>query len=258
MSEIEIPIIDPQENQSTSHLKGESSHSSPYISHLLELRQRIFLILSVYVCLSCPLIYFSRELYTFMAQPLLHTLPHGSHLIATTVIAPFMVPLKLALFISFILTIPFILYQIWGFVAPGLYRHEKQTISPLLSFSILLFYGGMAFAHCIVCPMALGFFAHMAPEGVAVMTDMSHYLDFIFGLYFAFGLAFQVPLITFLLIQLGITSVETLQKHRPYIIVAAFIIGMLLTPPDVISQILLAVPLLLLFEMGLWLAKRKT
>lgn len=198
----------------TPELKGvpDTPH---YLPHLLELRQRLIRILIMYGCIACPLMVFSGELYTLLAQPILTTLPEGSHLIATTVIAPFMVPLKLSLFASLILAIPVIFYQLWAFVKPGLYAHEKKTIFPLLCLSTCLFYGGMAFAHFVVCPMALGFFSHMAPEGVAVMTDMSHYLDFIFVLYFAFGLSFQVPLITFLLIQLGITSVESLKKTGP-------------------------------------------
>jgi len=154
-----------------------------------------------------------------------------------------------------VLLIPYVLYHCWAFVKPGLYPTEKRAIFPILFLSTALFYGGMAFAHFIVCPLALTFFSHLAPQGVTIMTDMSDYLNFILVLYFAFGGAFQVPIITFLLIRSGLTSVETLKKQRPYIIVAAFVIGMLLTPPDVISQILLAVPLLGLFEGGLWLAK---
>lgn len=202
-----------------------------------------------------PLIIFSSELYTLIAQPILNTLPQGGMLVATEVITPFTTPLKLALFSSFIILIPLILYHGWAFVAPGLYPHEKNAIRPALFFSIVLFYTGIAFAHFLVLPMALSFFMHIAPKGVTVMTDITHYLDFAFVLYFSFGAAFQVPIITFILIQTGITSIEALQKMRPYIIVGAFVVGMLLTPPDVLSQIMLAIPLLALFEGGLLLAK---
>lgn len=232
------------------------SNEAQYHSHFRELKQRVTRLLIAYGIILCPLIYFSQSLYTFLAQPLLKTLPQGSHIIATTVVAPFMIPLKLAFIVSLILLIPYLFYHIWAFIAPGLFAHEKKMIFPVLCMSVLLFYGGMAFAHLVVCPMALGFFTLMAPQGVMVMTDMAHYLDFVFSLYLAFGIAFQIPLVVFLACQLGLLSIETLEKSRPYTIVAAFIVGMLLTPPDVISQILLAVPLLILFELGLWLAKR--
>jgi len=226
-----------------------------YLPHLIELRQRLIKCALVYGLVLVPLIIFSRELYTLIAQPILKTLPQGGLLVATEVVTPFTTPLKLALFTSLVLLIPFMLYHAWAFVAPGLYPHEKSAIRPTLFFSILLFYAGIAFAHFLVLPLALGFFMHIAPAGVTVMTDITHYLDFAFVLYFAFGMAFQVPIITFVLIQTGITSIEALEKQRSYIIVGAFIIGMILTPPDVISQIMLAVPLLALFEGGLLLAK---
>jgi sec-independent protein translocase protein TatC len=208
----------------------------------------------VYCVALAPLLYFSSELYTFIAQPLLNTLPLGSHLVATQVVTPFTIPLKLALFTSLILIVPFILFHGWAFVAPGLYRHEKKMVQPLLWTSTVLFYLGIGFAHAVVLPMALGFFSHIAPKGVIVMTDITHYLDFILTLYFAFGAAFQVPIITFVLIRTNIVSIEQIKKNRPFVIVGAFIIGMLLTPPDVVSQILLALPLLALFEGGLLLA----
>lgn len=231
--------------------------TSQYFVHLVELRRRFFHIIIAYLCLFAPLLYFSNTLYTHVAQPLLQTLPQGGQIIATTVVAPFMVPLKLAFIVSFILLIPYLFYHIWAFISPALFSHEKKTCLPLLLLSVVLFYAGITFAHTIVCPMTLKFFTLMAPQGVTVMTDMAHYLDFIFGLYLAFGVVFQVPLVTFLACQLGWVSVQTLERHRPYLIVGAFIIGMLLTPPDVISQILLAIPLLLLFEGGLWLVKLK-
>jgi len=226
-----------------------------YLPHLLELRQRILRSFLVFIVVLIPLLIFSSELFSLLAQPILKTLPQGGMLIATEVITPFTAPMKLAIFTALIALIPYFLYQGWAFVKPGLYRNEKRTLLPIILLSTALFYTGMVFAHLFVCPLALSFFMAIAPKGVTVMTDMSHYLDFILVMYFAFGGAFQVPIITFLLIHFGITSVEALKKHRPYIIVAAFIIGMLLTPPDVISQILLAVPLLGLFEGGLLLAK---
>lgn len=225
------------------------------LPHLLELRSRLMHCILFFIIIAAPLIFYSSELYTLIAQPILSSLPQGGMLVATQVITPFTAPLKLALFTTLVLTLPYLLYQIWCFVAPGLYRKEKRAILPILLISTSLFYIGMAFAHFIVCPMALNFFMHIAPKGVTVMTDISHYLDFVLVLYFAFGAAFQVPIITFLMIKVGFTSIETLKKHRPYIIVGAFVIGMLLTPPDVVSQILLAIPLLALFEGGLLLAK---
>lgn len=226
-----------------------------YLPHLIELRQRILRCFFAYLIILIPLIIYSSELYSLIAQPILKTLPMGGMLIATEVVTPFTAPIKLALFATTIILIPYFLYHIWAFVRPGLYASEKRLFFPVLLISTSLFYLGMAFAHFIVCPLALSFFMHIAPKGVTVMTDMTHYLDFILVLHFAFGISFQVPIITFLLIRIGITSVDTLKKHRPYIIVGAFIIGMLLTPPDVISQCLLAIPLLALFESGLLLAK---
>ncbi|MBS0286371.1 MAG: twin-arginine translocase subunit TatC [Proteobacteria bacterium] len=226
-----------------------------FIPHLIELRKRLLHCALAFVIVLIPLIIFSSELYTLIAQPILKTLPQGAMLIATEVVTPFTAPIKLALFSSATLLIPYFLYQAWSFVKPGLYKKEKRAIMPILLMSTTLFYVGMAFAHFLVCPAALSFFSHVAPKGVTVMTDMTHYLDFVLVLYFAFGLSFQVPIITYLLIRVGITSVEGLKKQRPYIIVGAFVIGMILTPPDVVSQCLLAIPLLGLFESGLLLAK---
>ena len=226
-----------------------------YIPHLIELRKRLLRCSLVFLIVLFPLIIYSSELYTLVAQPILNTLPTGSMLIATQVVTPFTAPIKLALFLSAILLVPYFLYHAWSFVKPGLYKNEKRALFPLLFFSTLLFYVGMAFAHFLVCPAALSFFSHVAPKGVTVMTDMTHYLDFVLVLYFAFGFSFQVPIITFLLIRVGITSVESLKKQRPYIIVGAFVVGMILTPPDVVSQCLLAIPLLGLFEGGLLMAK---
>lgn len=226
-----------------------------YLPHWIELRQRLLKCLLCFLLLCGPLLYYCQELYSWVATPLIKSLPQGGTLIATQVVTPFTTPLKLALYATFNLTVPVVLYQLWAFVAPGLYPNEKQAIRPIILLSTLLFYSGMAFAHWVVLPMALSFFANIAPSNVMVMTDITHYLDFILSLYFAFGLAFQVPMVTWLIVRLNIVSIASLQQHRPYIIIGAFVVGMLLTPPDVISQILLALPLLGLFEGGLLLAK---
>lgn len=230
------------------------------LPHLIELRKRLLSCVIVYLTILAPLMFFSTELYTLIAQPILKNLPLGGALVATQVITPFTTPLKLSLVISFVITIPLMLYHIWAFVAPGLYSHEKRPVRLILVYSTFLFYTGLLFAHYFVLPMALGFFMQIAPKGITIMTDITHYLDFVLAIYLAFGLAFQVPIITFILIQTEIVSIQSLEKNRSYIIVAAFFIGMILTPPDVLSQILLAIPLLILFEGGLLLAKwqRKT
>jgi sec-independent protein translocase protein TatC len=226
-----------------------------YLPYVYELQQRVIRCALAFLVVLMPLLYYSREIYSATAQPLLKSLPMGSLLIATEVITPFTIPIKLAFFVALMLLIPYILFHCWAYVKPALYPKEKRAIFPILLMSTSLFYAGCAFAHFLVCPLALHFFAHAAPKGVTVMTDMTHYLDFILVLYFAFGIAFQVPIITFLLIRFNIISIATLEKNRPIIIVSAFVVGMLLTPPDVISQILLALPLLGLFESGLLLAK---
>jgi sec-independent protein translocase protein TatC len=226
-----------------------------FLPHLIELRTRLIRCLLAYLIVVIPLIIFRSELFSLIARPILSSLPSNGLLIATQVVTPFTAPIKLALFSTTIFLIPFFLYQIWSFVKPGLYPNEKRTILPVLLLSTCLFYIGMAFSHFVVCPLALNFFMQIAPKGVTVMTDITHYLDFILVLYFAFGISFQVPIITFMLIRVGITSVESLKKQRPYIIVGAFVIGMLLTPPDVVSQCLLAIPLLGLFESGLLMSK---
>jgi len=226
------------------------------LSYWIEFKKRFVRCLVAYLIVFAPLLYYSASLYTFLAKPLLRTLPKGSTLIATHITTPFTVPLKLALFTALVIIIPWVLYQIWAFIAPALYAREKKRVFPLVIGSVGLFYIGILFAHSVVLPMALGFFYHIAPNGVSVMTDITHYMDFMLSLYFAFGIAFEVPIIILLCIRLGFIFAEDLARHLRYIILAAFVIGMLLTPPDVVSQILLAIPLLLLFEGGLWLAKR--
>ncbi|PKM21573.1 MAG: twin-arginine translocase subunit TatC [Gammaproteobacteria bacterium HGW-Gammaproteobacteria-14] len=223
----------------------------PLIKHLLELRDRLLRALIAIFILFIPLFVFSQEIYTLVAKPLMDALPEGASMIATDVTSPFLVPFKLTLYISILLAMPIILHQAWAFISPGLYRHEKRFAIPLLASSIVLFYSGVAFAYFIVFPVLFGFFTAIAPEGVAVMTDISRYLDFIITLFIAFGVAFEMPIAIMLLVWTGITTVESLREKRPYVVVGCFVVGMLLTPPDIISQTLLAIPMWLLFEAGL-------
>lgn len=223
----------------------------PLLTHLLELRNRLLRAVAAVLVIFLALYPFSEELYTWLSGPLRQVMPEGASMVAIAVASPFLIPMKLALVAAVFLAMPFILYQLWAFVAPGLYRHEKQLIWPLLFSSSLLFYLGAAFAYFVVFPLVFAFFSGVMPEGVAMMTDITEYLDFVLTLFFAFGAAFEVPVATVLLIRMGVTTPEALGQKRPYIVVAAFILGMLLTPPDVVSQILLAVPIWLLYEVGI-------
>ncbi|MCL2918586.1 twin-arginine translocase subunit TatC [Shewanella litorisediminis] len=232
-----------------------SSHQQPLISHLLELRTILLKCIAGVMLVFVALVYWANDIYHYMAIPLMQALPESSSMIATDVAAPFFAPFKLTLVLSFFIAVPYVLYQIWSFVAPGLYKHEKRLVVPLLVSSTLLFYLGIAFAYFVVFPVVFGFFTSVAPEGVTVATDISSYLNFILKLFFAFGLSFEIPIAVVLLCWAGVTSVEDLKAKRPYIVVSAFIIGMLLTPPDVISQTMLAIPMLLLFEGGLLAAR---
>lgn len=226
------------------------SEPSGIIAHLIELRSRVLkALMSVFVVFLC-LVYFAQDLYQYLAMPLVATLPEGASMIATDVASPFLAPFKLTLVLSFFVAIPFVLYQIWAFVAPGLYRKEKKLVAPLLASSTLLFYSGMAFAYFVVFPLAFMFFNSVAPEGILVSPDISSYLNFVLKLFFAFGVAFEIPIAVILLCWTGVTSAEKLAKKRPYVVVGAFVVGMLLTPPDVISQTLLAIPMWILFEIG--------
>ncbi len=227
----------------------------PLLSHLLELRSRLIRSAAVVLLLFLAAYPFRDALYSALAGPLMAVLPEGATMIATQVATPFLIPLKVALVGAFFLSIPYLLYQLWAFVAPGLYRHEKRLIWPLLISSILLFYLGMAFAYFLVFPLVFQFFAAATPEGVSMMTDIGEYLSFIMTLFFAFGAAFEVPIATILLVRSGATTRHALAAKRPYVIVAAFTFGMLLTPPDVISQVLLAVPVWLLFELGIFFSR---
>jgi sec-independent protein translocase protein TatC len=226
-----------------------------FLEHLVELRSRLLKACLAVLVVLLVLLPFSRQLYTRLSAPLTAVLPENSSMIATDVASPFLTPFKLALLLALILSIPVVLYQIWAFVAPALYKQEKRLARPLLYSSVLLFYAGCAFAYFVVFPLVFGFFIRVAPEGVTVMTDISKYLDFVMTLFLAFGIAFEVPIATIILVATGITTVEKLSKMRGYVLVGAFAAGMLLTPPDVISQTLLALPMWLLFEIGLLMSR---
>jgi sec-independent protein translocase protein TatC len=226
------------------------------ISHLLELRDRLLRSVLAVIIVFIPLAFIANELYEFLAKPLMEQLPEGTSMIATEPHAPFFVPFKFAFAVAFAVSIPYLLYQMWAFVAPGLYRHEKRMVFPLLVSSSALFYLGIAFSYFVVFPLIFKFFANSAPEGVAVMTDINSYLGFVLKLFFAFGVAFEVPIATILLVKIGVTTPDALAKKRPYIIIGAFILGMLLTPPDIFSQTMLAIPVWILFEVGLFASRR--
>ncbi len=223
----------------------------PFVKHLIELRDRLLRVVLVIVVIFIGLFPFANDLYHFLAEPLMRHMPAGTSMIATEVASPFLTPFKLSLVTAMFVAVPFILYQAWAFIAPGLYQRERKLVFPLLFSSTLLFYAGMAFAYFAVFPLVFGFLTGVAPEGVAVMTDISRYLDFVLKMFFAFGLAFEVPIATILVVWSGMSTAESLAQKRPYIIVGAFVFAMLLTPPDVISQTLLAVPMWILFELGL-------
>lgn len=227
----------------------------PFISHLVELRDRLIRMLIAIGIMALVLLPFANGLYAYVAAPLLAQLPEGNTMIATQVASPFLTPFKLALIAAVFLSMPYLLYQLWGFVAPGLYQHEKRLAIPLLISSILLFYLGMLFAYYVVFPLVFAFLAGTTPEGVAMMTDISAYLDFVLTLFFAFGIAFEIPIATILLVAIGAVTPAGLAHKRPYVIVGVFVVGMFLTPPDVISQTLLAVPMWLLFELGILLSR---
>jgi sec-independent protein translocase protein TatC len=222
----------------------------PFVSHLIELRDRLLRIVLAIALIFLVLMPFSNTLFSALSGPLTAHLPAGSSMIAIEVASPFLIPFKLTLVLAVFIAMPYLLYQVWAFIAPGLYQHERRLVMPLLVSSTVLFYAGAAFAYYVVFPLVFAFFTSTAPEGVSVMTDISRYLDFVLTLFFAFGAAFEVPVVTVLLVWTGMVTQEGLRRKRPYIIVAAFVVGMLLTPPDVISQTLLAVPVWMLFELG--------
>jgi sec-independent protein translocase protein TatC len=241
------------DDQSTT--TGQDEQEQSLMDHLVELRDRLMRMVLAILIVFIILFAFSGDIFSFTAKPLLALMPAGTSMIATGVTSPFLVPFKLVLLLSVLITIPYLLHQIWSFVAPGLYSHEKRMAGPLLVSSVILFYCGITFAYFVIFPILFRFFIGVAPEGVAVMTDIGQYLDFIIAIFLAFGMAFEVPVATFLLVAAGITTPAKLADKRPYIIIAAFFFGMILTPPDVISQSLLAVPIWLLFELGLLMSR---
>lgn len=234
---------------------NDPSQGQSFISHLLELRDRLLRMILGITLLLLAIFPFANQIYSFVAKPLISLLPAGTQMIATQVASPFLTPFKLSFVAAVFLAMPWILYQFWSFVAPGLYQHEKRLAVPLMVSSTLLFYLGMVFAYYIVFPLIFSFMVGTTPDGVAMMTDITAYLDFVLTLFFAFGVAFEVPVATFLLVMTGVVSAEALVQKRPYVIVGAFVIGMFLTPPDMFSQTLLAVPMWLLFEAGVFFAR---
>ena len=230
------------------------STQDTFISHLVELRDRLLrAILAVLIVFLC-LFPWAKDMYTLLAQPLLAVLPQGGQMIATDVVGVFLVPMKVALLVAFVIALPYVLFQIWAFVAPGLYTHEKRLVLPLIITSTLLFIAGMAFAYFLVFPVVFTFMASIAPEGVAWMTDIEKYLSFALTMFVAFGVTFEVPVAVVLLVRMNIVTVEKLREIRSYVIVGAFVIGAVFTPPDVISQLMLAVPLWVLYELGILVA----
>lgn len=225
-----------------------------FISHLIELRSRLLKIVVCLILVFFALFPFSQQIYALLAEPLLRNLPAGGQMIATEVTSAFFVPTKVTMVLAFIVSLPFTLYQIWAFVAPGLYVHEKKMIVPMIVASCSLFLAGMAFAYFFVFGVVFAFIVKVAPAGVAVMTDIGHYLDFVLTLFFAFGLAFQVPIVVLLVVRFGWLTIDQLKEARGYVIVAAFFIGAIFTPPDVLSQFMLAVPMWLLYELGILVA----
>ena len=225
------------------------------LSHLMELRNRVLKMVVTVLILFVCLVPFADTIFTVVAEPLMARLPEGTSMIATQVASPFLTPFKLALAVAVFLAMPVLLYQGWAFVAPGLYKHERRLVMPLMVSSVFLFYAGVAFAYYVVFPLMFAFFTTVAPSGVAVMTDIAAYLDFVLALFFAFGFAFEVPVATVLAVWAGFTTPAKLGQKRPYVLLSAFVLGMLLTPPDVISQTLLAVPVYILFEAGIIMAR---
>jgi sec-independent protein translocase protein TatC len=247
-------MTDPNGNQEFPAEEDQLEEAS-LISHLVELRSRLVKasvsVLAVFICL----VPFAQQIFSAVANPLIEQLPEGSTMIATQVASPFLTPFKTTLFVALFFAMPVVIYQVWAFVAPGLYRKEKSFAVPLVVSSIVLFYCGISFAYFVVFPLMFAFFSSVTPEGVQMMTDISSYLDFILTIFFAFGIAFEVPIATVMLVATGMTTPDSLSKKRPYVFLGAFVAGMFLTPPDVISQTLLAVPIYLLFEAGILMSR---
>tara|TARA_B110000971_G_C19920276_1_gene458835 strand:+ start:215 stop:955 length:741 start_codon:yes stop_codon:yes gene_type:complete len=231
--------------------ESENLSSQPFMSHLIEFRDRVLRCVASVIVIFAGLFSFSNELYLYISEPIREYLPDTTSMIATEVASPFLTPFKLTLVLSIFAAMPYILFQTWAFLAPGLYKREKRIVIPLFISSVSLFYAGMAFAYYIVFPLVFLFFTSIAPEGITVMPDIRSYLDFVLKLFFAFGLSFEIPIAVVILSWMGAVDPDKLAKKRPYVFVLCFVLGMLLTPPDIISQILLAIPMWLLFEVGI-------
>ncbi len=251
----DLPGADKPSGKAAEHDALVDSSEQPFLDHIIELRSRILRALLAVVLLFLPIYYFANDLYAFIAAPLMAYLPEGATMLATEVASPFLTPLKLALIVAVFAGIPYLLHQVWAFISPGLYLHEKKFALPLLISSIALFYLGAAFAYFAVFPLVFQFLAGLNLEGVTMATDINHYLNFVIKMFFAFGLAFEIPVATLLLVWSGISSAKAMAAKRPYIILGCFVLGMLLTPPDVISQIMLAIPAWILFEIGILFAR---
>ncbi|HVE48412.1 MAG TPA: twin-arginine translocase subunit TatC [Casimicrobiaceae bacterium] len=234
---------------------AQETSQETFISHLIELRDRLLRAIIAVLVLTLCLVPWAKEIYALLAQPLLSALPAGATMIATDVTGTFLVPLKVTLMAGFLIALPYVLYQAWAFVAPGLYQHEKRLAMPVIVSSVFFFFVGMSFAYFVVFPVAFGFFVGYTPPGVQMMTDIDKYLSFVLTMFLAFGLTFETPVVVVVLVRLGVVSLDKLKAARPYIIVGAFVLGAVFTPPDVISQLLLAVPLWLLYEVGLFIAR---
>lgn len=238
--------------------QGSADAEQPLIAHLLELRKRLILIFAGIAVVFLPLMYFANDIYAFAAQPLMRLLPEGTSMIATEVASPFFAPLKLAAILAAAVSMPWTLYQVWAFVAPGLYRTEQRLVAPIMLSSTGLFYAGMAFAYFVVLPAVFHFLIGIAPQGVAVMTDINKYLDFVLAIFLAFGITFETPVAIVLLVRTGFVTPAQLRAKREYVLVGAFVVAAVITPPDVISQLLLAIPTYLLYEIGVFVAARVT
>jgi len=232
-------------------MSEESLDSQPFMAHLIEFRDRMLRAIASVAVVFIGLFSFSNEIYLYISEPLRQYLPASSSMIATDVTSPFLTPFKLTLVLSLFAAMPYVLYQVWAFVAPGLYKREKKIVIPLFCSSVILFYAGMAFAYYVVFPLVFMFFTSVGPEGVSIMTDIRSYLDFVLKLFFAFGISFEIPIAVVILSWMGAVDPDNLAKKRPYVFVLCFVFGMLLTPPDILSQTLLAIPMWLLFEIGI-------
>jgi len=233
---------------------SSSTKQDTLFNHLLELRSRLLKATLSVLVIFCSIFYFTNEIYEYVSQPLLATMPDGGKMIATDVASSFFAPVKLTIVLAIFISMPYLLFQLWSFIAPGLYHSEKRLMGPIMFGSCILFYGGISFAYYVVFPIVFEFFTSVAPEGVNIATDISSYLDFVLKLFFAFGIVFEIPIVIILLCWTGFTTPQSLREKRPYVVVGSFVIGMLLTPPDIISQTLLAIPMFLLFEVGVFIS----